>query len=114
MRFRWDASAWLAVPAALLVAPAPLLWLAAVGARQPPPFAGRAVFVLVFEALPLAALALSIGSLVGGEIGVADWAIDARLRLPRPPWRAAQLLAAVVFAVVAFVVLVAGVHAVAD
>ena len=114
MRLRWEASAWLAVPAALLVAPAPLLWLWAVGAAQPPPFAGRAVFVLVFEALPLAALVLSIVSLVGGEIAVADWAIYVRLRLPRPPWGAARLLAALVLAITAFVVLVAGVHAIAD
>jgi hypothetical protein len=113
MRVRWDASPWLLVPVPVLAAPAAVLWigaaLQAVGIGRPldalvaalgstggaeSAFGARVVFLVVFFGLPAVAFALAFFAFFGGELAIEDWTVDARLRLPRPPWRIVHVIAA--------------------
>ena len=73
----------------------------------------RAIWLGAFNLFPLIGLLLALVALVGGDLGVADWRIDLRLRLPRPPWRAVEVATATVLGMAALVVAVVAAHAVA-
>ncbi|HEX6062256.1 MAG TPA: hypothetical protein VF001_09320 [Candidatus Limnocylindria bacterium] len=124
---RWAASRWLLVPVPFLAAPAVALWTAAalqvVGAGQPLDAMVAALaplgrlepafgLVLLFG-LPAIAFALAFFAFFGGELGVADWTIDARLRLPRPPWSAIDVIAALLLLFTALLALAVAAHGVA-
>jgi len=124
VRLTWDASPWLLVPVPFLAAPAAYLWIAAalqavgVGAPLDPFIAAvgalgpgmRPVFLVVFFAFPAVAFALAFFGFLGGELGIADWTIDARLRVPRPPWRVIDALAATLFVLTTVLVLAMAAH----
>ena len=129
MRLRWDAAPWLLVPVPFLAAPAASLWIAAafqaVGAGRPldrivgwltaiagpePTEGPRLVALALFFGLPAIAFALAFFAFLGGELVIADWTIDARLRLPRPPWRVIDLVAAVLFVLTTLLVLAMAAH----
>ena len=127
VHLRWDASRWLLVPVPFLAAPVAALWigaaLQAVGVGEPldamvaalGPL-GRpepAFGLVVFFALPAIAFALAFFAFVGGELGVADWTIDVRLRLPRPPWSAVDVIAALLLIFTALLTLAVAAHGVA-
>ena len=124
MRLKWDASPWLLVPVPFLAAPAAYLWLAAalqaVGAGAPlDAFIAavgtlgpglRPVGLVVFFAFPALAFALAFFAFLGGELAIADWTIDARLHVPRPPWRIVDVLAATLFVLTTLLVLAMAAH----
>lgn len=131
MRLRWDASPWLLVPVPFLAAPAASLWIAAalqaVGAGRPldllvgwlnaiagpEPAEGPRIFALaLFFGLPAIAFALAFFAFLGGELAIADWTIDARLRVPRPPWRVIDAVAATLFVLTTLLVLAMAAHGV--
>jgi len=126
VHLRWDASPWLLVPVPFLAAPAAALWigaaLQAVGVGRPLDAMVRALGQLgrpepefgqvVFFALPAIAFALAFFAFFGGEVTVADWTVDARLRLPRPPWSATDVVAAVFVILTALLSLAVAAHAV--
>jgi hypothetical protein len=66
VHLRWDAPPWLLIPLPFLAAP--VLRLAAV------------------------AVALAFFACFGGELAVDDGTVNARLRLPRPPWSAVDVI----------------------
>jgi hypothetical protein len=113
VRLRWDAAPWLLVPVPFLVAPAATLWgsaaLQAVGMGRPldavltalGPSAGtdaglgtRILFLVLFVGLPAVAFALAFFAFFSGELVIDDWTVDARLRLPRPPWSVLDVIGA--------------------
>ena|SRR5438128_8174831 len=125
VRLRWDASPWLLLPVPFLAAPAASLWIAAalqtIGVGRPldqlvtlldavgnP----RLTVLVLFFALPAIAFALAFFGFVGGELAIADWTIDARLRLPRPPWRVIDAVAATLFLLTTLLVLAMAAHGV--
>ena len=125
MHLRWDASPWLLVPVPFLAAPAASLWIAAalqtIGPGRPldqlvtlidgvgnP----RLALLVLFFALPAFAFALAFFGFVGGELAIADWTIDGRLRLPRPPWRLRDAVAAALFLLTTLLVLAMAAHGV--
>jgi hypothetical protein len=129
MRLRWDASPWLLVPVPVLAAPAALLWvgaaLQAVGVGRPldalvaalgspsgsePAFGARVIFLVVFFGLPAVAFALAFFAFFGGELAIDDWTVDAQLRLPRPPWRIVDAIAAALLIVTALLTLAVAAH----
>jgi hypothetical protein len=129
MRLRWDASPWLLVPVPFLAAPAAALWigaaLQAVGIGRPldaivitlgatdgsePTFALQLVFLVVFFGLPAVAFALAFFAFFGGELAVNDWTVDARLRLPRPPWGVGQVIGAALLVFTALLTLAIVAH----
>jgi hypothetical protein len=129
MRLRWDASPWLLVPVPVLAAPAAGLWigaaLQAVGLGRPldalvaalgstggpdATFGARVVFLVVFFGLPAVAFALAFFAFFGGELAIEDWTVDARLRLPRPPWRIVQVIAAALLVCTALLTLAVAAH----
>ena len=123
MRFRWDASPWLLLPVPLLAAPAAWLWIAAalqaIGAGRPLDQLAtlvntsgdpRLTLLILFFAFPAIAFALAFFAFLGGELAIADWTIDARLRLPRPPWRVIDVVAAVLFFLTTLLVLAMAAH----
>jgi len=119
VRLKWDASPWLLVPVPFLVAPAAYLWIAAalqavgIGAPLDPFITGfgalgpgtRPVLLVLFFAFPAVAFALAFFAFLGGELGIVDWTIDARLHVPRPPWRVIDALAATLFVLTTLLVL---------
>jgi hypothetical protein len=126
---RWDASPWLLVLVPFLAAPAAALWigaaLQAVGIGRPldaiittlgatdgsePTFALRLVFLVVFFGLPAVAFALAFFAFFGGELAVNDWTVDARLRLPRPPWGVGQVIGAALLVFTALLTLAVVAH----
>jgi hypothetical protein len=121
---RWDASRWLLVPVPVLAAPAAALWigaaLQAVGLGRPLDATiaalgplGRpepAFGLVVLFGLPTIAFALAFFALFGGELGIADWTIDARLRLPRPPWSGTDVIAALLLIFTALLALTGAAH----
>jgi len=123
---RWDASPWLLVPVPFLAAPAAAVWIAAalqavgvgrpldamVAALEPLGRPGPAFALFVLFGLPAIAFALAFFAFFGGELGVADWTIDARLRLPRPPWSAVDLIGAVLLIFTALLTLAVAAHGV--
>jgi hypothetical protein len=128
MRLRWDASPWLLVPVPVLAAPAAILWigaaLQAVGVGRPlealgsaggaePPVAARIAFLVVFFGLPAVAFALAFFAFFGGELAVEDWTVDARLRLPRPPWRIVHVIGAALLIITALLTLAVAAHGIA-
>lgn len=126
MHVRWDASAWLLVPVPFLAAPAAALWIGAalqavglgrpldavVAALGPADRAGPALALVVFFGLPAVAFALAFFAFFGGELTIHDWAVDARLRLPRPPWSAVDVIGAVLLVFTALLMLAAAAHGV--
>ena len=130
MRLKWDASPWLLAPVPLLAAPATVLWGAAlfgtVGLGPAPfdpnalmrigaPAAGaRLGFLLLFLGLPAIGFAFAFFGTVGGEIIIEDWTIAVRLRLPRPRWRAVDLIGAALLVVTALLTLAVAAHLVGD
>jgi hypothetical protein len=129
MRLRWDASPWLLVPVPVLAAPAALLWigaaLQAVGIGRPldalvaalgspggpePAFGQRVVFLVVFFVLPAVAFALAFFAFFGGELAIEDWTVDARFRLPRPPWRIVHVIAAALLILTGLLTLAVAAH----
>jgi hypothetical protein len=132
MRLRWDASPWLLVPVPILAAPAAALWigavLQAVGLGRPldtfvaalgatggaeSTFGARVIVLVVFFGLPLVAFALAFFAFFGGELAIEDWTVDARLRLPRPPWRVVHLIAAALLVLTALLALAVAAHGIA-
>ena len=120
MRLRWDASPWLVVPVPVLVAPAAALWIAAaaqaLGLGRPldalvtalDALAGsgpRPLGLLVLVGPPALAFVLAFFGTVSGDVAVADWNIDVRLRLPRPPWRPVDVVAAALLVLTTLLVL---------
>ena len=133
VRLRWDASPWLLVGVPVLAAPAAALWLTAalqlVGVGRPldaltaslgplagtdPSFGARLVTLVVFVGLPAVAFALAFFAFFGGELVIEDWTIDARLRLPRPPWRVVDVIAAALLVFTALLALAAAAHGISD
>lgn len=133
MRLRWDASPWLLIGVPILAAPAAALWLTAalqfVGLGRPadaliaslgplagadPSFGARLVVLVVFVGLPAIAFALACFAFFGGELAIEDWTIDARLRLPRPPWRVVDVIAAALLVCTALLVLAIAMHGISD
>ena len=129
MRLRWDASPWLLVPGPVLAAPAAAVWigaaLQAVGLGRPldafvvalgasggaePTFGTRVLVLVLFFGLPAVAFALAFFAFFGGELAIEDWTIDARLRLPRPPWRVVHVIAAALLIFTALLVLAVAAH----
>jgi hypothetical protein len=125
VRLKWDASPWLLVPVPFLAAPAASLWIAAavqaVGAGAPldsliasvgalGPGVRPVGLLLVFFAVPAVAFALAFFGFLDGDLAVADWTIDARLRLPRPPWRVTDVVAATLFFLTTLLVLAMAAH----
>ena len=125
MHLSWDASPWLLVPVPVLAAPAAILWigaaLQAVGVGRPlealgsfagaePAFGVRVAFLVVFFGLPAVAFALAFFAFFGGELAVEDWTVDARLRLPRPPWRIVDVIAAALLIFTALLTLAVAAH----
>lgn len=129
MRLKWDASPWLLVPVPFLAAPAASLWIAAAlqaaGAGRPldavvgwlnsiagpdPAEGPRLVALALFFGLPAIAFALALFAFLGGELAIADWTIDARLRLPRPPWRVIDVVAATFLFLTTLLVLAMAAH----
>jgi hypothetical protein len=132
MRLRWDASPWLLVPVPVLAAPAAALWigavLQAVGLGRPvdalvtalgstggaeSTFGTRVIVLVLFFGLPVVAFALAFFALFGGELAIEDWTVDARLRLPRPPWRIVDLVAAALLVFTGLLALAVAAHGVA-
>ena len=123
---RWDASPWLLVPVPVLAAPAAALWigaaLQAVGLGRPLDAMvaalgslGRpepAFGLVVFFGLPAIAFVLAFFAFFGGELRVADWTVDARLRLPRPPWSATNVIAALLLILTALLTIAVAAHGV--
>jgi len=124
VRLKWDASPWLLVPVPLLATPAAYLWIAAalqsvgVGAPLDAFIAAvgalglgvRPVALVLFFSFPAVAFALAFFAFLGGELVIADWTIDARLRVPRPPWRVIDAVAATLFALTTLLVLAMAAH----
>ena len=123
MRLKWDASPWLLVPVPFLAAPAATLWIAAalqmIGPGRPLDHLvtsldevgnPRLAALILFFALPALAFALASFAFLGGELAIADWTIDARLRLPRPPWRVIDVVAAALFFLTTLLVLAMAAH----
>lgn len=129
MRLKWDASPWLLVPVPFLAAPAASLWIAAAlqtaGAGRPldlivawlntiagpePAEGPRIVALGLFFGLPALAFALAFFAFLGGELAIADWTIDTRLRLPRPPWGVIDVIAATLFLLTTLLVLAMAAH----
>lgn len=129
VRLRWDASPWLLVGVPILAAPAAALWLTAAlqfaGVGRPldalvaslgslagtdPSFGARLIALVVFFGLPAVAFALAFFAFFGGELVIEDWTIDARLRLPRPPWRIVDLIGAVLLVCTALLALAVAAH----
>ncbi len=129
MRLRWDASPWLLVPVPFLAAPAAALWigaaLQAAGVGRPldaivtalgvtdgseSTFEMRLVFLVVFFGLPAAAFALAFFAFFGGELAIHDWTVDARLRLPRPPWGVVHVIGAALLISTALLTLAVAAH----
>lgn len=128
MRLRWDASPWLLLPVPVLAAPAAALWIAAAAQALGPgrpldalvtaldTLGGpgpRPLGLLVLLGSPALAFVLAFFGAVGGDVAVADWNIDVRLRLPRPPWRPADLVAAALLVLTTVLVLATLGHLVA-
>lgn len=121
---RWDASPWLLVPVPFLAAPAAALWIGAalqvVGVGRPLDAivaalgpAGRpepAFGLVLFVGLPAVAFALAFFAFFGGELAVDDWTVDARLRLPRPPWSAIDVIGALLLIFTALLTLAVAAH----
>ena len=133
MRLRWDASPWLLVPVPVLAAPAAALWigaaLQAVGLGRPldtlvagltaiagagPTSGIRIAALVLFFGLPAVAFALAFFAFFGGELTIEDWTIDARLRLPRPPWRVVHVVAAALLIFTALLALAVAAHGIWD
>jgi hypothetical protein len=129
MRLKWDASPWLLVPVPFLAAAAASLWIAAVlqaigvgrpldavvrwlnAIAGPEPAEGRSIIALaLFFGLPAIAFALAFFAFLGGELAIADWTIDARLRLPRPPWRLIDAVGATLLLLTTLLVLAMAAH----
>jgi len=66
--------------------------------------------LVVFFGLPAIAFALAFFAFFGGELAVGDWTVDARLRLPRPPWGAAEVVGALLLIFTALLTLAFAVH----
>lgn len=128
VHLRWDASPWLLVPVPFLAAPAAALWIGAalqtvgvgrpldaiVAALGPAGRPGPAVGLVVLFGLPLVAFALAFFGFFGGAVAIDDWTVDARLRLPRPPWSAIDVIGALLLIVTALLTLAAAAHGVSD
>lgn len=129
MRLRWDASPWLIVPVPVLVAPAAALWIAAaaqaLGLGRPldafvatlAALAGpgsRQLGLLLLVAPPALAFGLAFFGFAGGDVAIADWNVEVHLRLPRPPWRLVDLLAAALLVLTTLLVLATVGHLIAD
>jgi hypothetical protein len=133
VRLRWDASPWLLAGVPILAAPAAALWLTAAlqfaGLGRPldalvaslgplastdPSFGARLIALVVFLGLPAVAFALAFFAFFGGELVIEDWTIDARLRLPRPPWRIVDLIAAALLLCTALLALAVAAHGISD
>ena len=127
MHLRWDASPWLLIPVPLLAAPAAALWISAAlqvlgvgrpldamaAALEPLGRPEPAFGLIVFFGLPAIAFALAFFGFFGGELGIADWTVDVRLRLPRPPWSAIDVIAALLLMFTALLTLAVAAHGVA-
>lgn len=121
------------MPVPVLAAPAAALWigaaLQAVGLGRPldafvttltavvgaePTFGPRIAALVLFFGLPVVAFALAFFAFFGGELAIEDWTIDGRLRLPRPPWRVAHVIAAALLIFTALLALAAAAHGISD
>lgn len=126
VHLRWDASPWLLVAVPFLAAPAAALWI---GAALQAVGVGRALDAMVaafgqadrlepafglvvFFGLPAVAFALAFFAFFGGAIVVEDWTVDVRLRLPRPPWSATDVIGAVLLVFTALLTLAIAAHGV--
>jgi len=129
VRVQWDASPWLLVPVPLLAAPAAALWIGAalqamdigrpldaiVGALgstggAEPAFGTRVLLLVVFFGFPAVGFALAFFGFFGGELLIEDWTVDARLRLPRPPWNLIDVIGALLLMFTALLTLAAAAH----
>ena len=129
MRLKWDASPWLLVPVPFVAAPAASLWVAAllqaVGLGRPldaivawlnaiagpePTQGPRIIALALFFGLPAIAFALAFFAFMSGDVAIVDWTIDVRLRLPRPPWRLVDAIAATLFLLATLLVLAMAAH----
>src|SRR5438067_10268857 len=107
---RWQPVPHLLLFASLALGPALTLWSAAIGeamgigrplsqlasvlpTSRGPHFVGFVVLHSLTLVGPLMAGALSALALVEAELRLEDWEISGRVRLPAPPWGAAQLVA---------------------
>ena len=79
-----------------------------------PSFGPRLIALVVFFGLPAVAFALAFFAFFGGELVIEDWTIDARLRLPRPPWRIVDLIAAALLLCTALLALAVAAHGITD
>jgi len=123
---RWDASPWLLVPVPFLAAPAAALWTGAVlqsvgvgrpldaivAALGPADRVGPMLGLFVFFGLPALAFAFAFFAFLGGELTVDDWIVNVRLRLPRPPWSAIDVIGALLLVFTALLTLAVAAHAV--
>jgi hypothetical protein len=98
VHLRWDASPWLLVPVPFLAAPAAALWI---GAALQMVGVGRSLDAM-----------LAFFAFFGGEVAVDDWTVDLRLRLPRPPWSAVDVIGALFLIFTALLTLAVAAHAV--
>jgi hypothetical protein len=124
VHLRWDASPWLLVPVPFLAAPAAGLWIGAalqvvgvgrpldamVAALGPVGHPEPAFGLVVFFGLPAVAFALAFFAFFGGEVVVDDWMVDVRLRLPKPPWSAIDVIGALLLMFTALLTLAIAAH----
>lgn len=128
---RWQPAPKLLAFAALAVAPALILWSAAlgeaIGVGRPLselssvlPVA-RGPYIVRFAILhtitllgPLMAGALGALALVEAELRVEDWEVSGRVRLPRMPWSGVQVLALLLLALGGLLFLMMAGHLAAD
>jgi hypothetical protein len=105
LHVRWQATPRLVPLAVVTALPAVVLWTAALvealgvgrplNLLAPTPAIGR-VLAAILVVGPLLAAGAAALALADAEVRVEHWELTARLRMPPPPWRAQDLIAAVV------------------
>jgi hypothetical protein len=116
IELRWRAVPLLIPLGVVALLPALVIWSAAIVASlgigfsldalpkhvASPTLVARLTWLAVFWAAtlggPLAAVVLGAFGTLDAELRIEHWEISARVRLPAPPWRLHQLLAAILLA----------------
>jgi len=129
---RWQPRPWLLSLALVALAPAAVLWAAALAdtlgithmlSGLPIPAAATSrperllllgTFLSAMLVLPLVAVLSGVLATIAFELQVADWEITARLRLPVPPWTLPQLVAGTLLVLGALLFLAMAGHLAAD
>src|ERR1051326_4241050 len=131
MHLRWHSRPWLLFLSLVALAPAAMLWAAALAnsvgihllAYVPAPAtaATRAERLLLLDAFLAVTLVLPLLAVISGVLAVAHfdlritgWEITARVRLPAPPWTLRHLAVAVLLLVGTAVFLAMAGHLAAD